>query len=215
MLGGFAGAGIGALLFGGHMFGGGLGGMLSLLIQIGVIVFLVRLAVGFFRRQTAPGGVSTAGFFPAQSPAGTTVSATPAGFPSLSLSEADLATFETLLMNIQAAWSGEDVAALRQMMTPEMAGYMEEQLRENEQKGLQNRVEQVRLLKGDIVEAWREGTVDYATVSLKWSAVDYMVRTGGTQLLSGDPTRPSESSEVWTLVRHLNGSWQLSAIQQV
>ena len=92
---------------------------------------------------------------------------------------------------------------------------MEEQLRDNWQKGLQNRVEQVRLLKGDIVETWREGNVDYATVSLKWSAVDYMLQAGGTALLAGDPSHPTESAEVWTMIRHLNGPWQLSAIQQM
>lgn len=215
LLGGFVGAGIGALLFGGHMFGGGFGGMLSLLLQIAVVVFLARWAIGFFRGRAGQGNLPAADY---RQPSGIAIPAaanTTAVLPRFELSEADLSTFERLLIDIQAAWSRDDVAALRRLATPEIAGYMEDQLRENGQKGLQNRVEDVRLLKGDIVEAWREGAVDYATVNLKWSAADYTLRAGGTELVSGDPRRPSESAEVWTLVRHLNGPWQLSAIQQI
>jgi predicted lipid-binding transport protein (Tim44 family) len=210
LLGGFAGAGLGAMLFGGHMFGGGLGGIFSLLLQIAVIVFLVRLAIGFFRRRAGMGMAPTVHLDTADLRAPAI-----APLPSVALSEADLSTFEHLLIDIQGAWSRGDVIALQHLTTPEIGGYMTEQLRENEQRGTQNRVEQVTLLKGDILEAWREGAVDYATVSLKWSAVDYTVRAGGRDLLFGDPVKPAESSEVWTLVRHLNGPWQLSAIQQV
>jgi len=215
LLGGFAGAGLGAMLFGGHMFGGGFGGMLSLLLQVLIIAFLVRWAIGFFRRRREQGNAPMVDFRPSNG-AGLALAPAraPEAFPSFALSDADLSTFERLLMDIQAAWSQEDVPALRRLTTPEIAGYMEGQLRENGQKGMQNRVEQVHLLKGDIVETWREGNVDYATVSLKWSAVDYMLRAGGAEILSGDPSHSTESDEIWTMVRHLNGPWQLSAIQQ-
>ncbi len=218
LLGGFAGAGLGALLFGGHLFGGGFGGILSLILQIAIVVFLARWAIGFFRRRPAVGTVpAAAGYRPSGPLVGIPSSAvgTTGVLPPFELSAADLSTFERLLIDIQAAWSRGDAAALHRLTTPEIAGYMEEQLRENGQKGLQNRVEQVHLLKGDIVETWREGGMDYATVSLKWSAADYMLRAGGTELVSGDPNHPSETAEVWTLVRHLNGPWQLSAIQQI
>jgi predicted lipid-binding transport protein (Tim44 family) len=215
LLGGFVGAGIGAMLFGGHMFGGGFGGILSLLLQILIIVFLVRWAIGFFRRRSERGNVPRTDFRLSNGAGSALAPArAPDAFPSFALSDADLSTFERLLMDIQAAWSHEDVSALRRLTTPEIAGYMEGQLLENGQKGMRNRVEQVHLLKGDIVETWREGAVDYATVSLKWSAVDYMLRAGGTEILSGDPSHPAESDEIWTMVRHLNGPWQLSAIQQ-
>ncbi|PKU25041.1 TIM44-like domain-containing protein [Telmatospirillum siberiense] len=216
VMGGFIGAGIGALLFGGgHMFGGGMGGILSLLLQVALAVFLVRWAIGFFRRQAQPGTVPMSDFRPNAPVAASAPASGPAVTPGVELSSSDLSTFEGLLNGIQTAWSVGDIAGLHRLATPELAGYMEEQLRENTRKGVQNRVEQVRLLKGDVLETWREGTVDYATVSLKWSAVDYTVRMGGTDLVSGDATHPSESAEVWTLVRHLNGPWQLSAIQQV
>jgi predicted lipid-binding transport protein (Tim44 family) len=200
------------------MFGGGFGGILSLILQIGIVFFLVRWAIGAFQRRAGRGMVAPGvGYRPSNGllDGGSVPASGPAALPTIALSETDLSTFERLLMDIQAAWSQGDVPALQHLATPEIAGYMDEQLRDNSQKGQQNRVEQVRLLKGDIVEAWREGDVDYATVSLKWSALDYTLRAGGTELLSGDPSHPSESAEVWTLVRHLNGPWQLSAIQQI
>lgn len=216
VMGGFIGAGIGAMLFGGgHMFGGGFGGMLSLILQIALLAFVVRWAVGFFRRQTQPGTVPMADFRPAAPMAPSVPSSGTVTMPGVELSSVDLSTFESLLSGIQTAWSTGDVPALHRLATPELAGYMEEQLRESASKGVQNKVEQVRLLKGDVLENWREGTMDYATVSLRWSAVDYTVRMGSTELVAGDATHPSESTEIWTLVRHLNGPWQLSAIQQV
>jgi predicted lipid-binding transport protein (Tim44 family) len=78
----------------------------------------------------------------------------------------------------------------------------------------------VRLLKGDITEAWEEGDLEYATAYMQWSSIDYIVRLGRSPgmpdyLVSGDPTRPIESEEVWTFVRRRDGNWLLSAIQQV
>lgn len=215
LMGGLVGAGIGSLLFGGHFFGGGLGGVISLLLQIALIVFLVRLAIGFFRRQAQPETVPSAAIPSLSQHGGAVPASGPASMPAIELSAGDLSIFEGRLADIQMAWSSGDASSLYRLATPELAGYMDEQLRGNAGKGLRNRVEQVRLLKGDVLETWREGTVDYATVRLRWSAVDYTVRAGGGEIVSGDPGHPSESTEVWTFVRHLNGPWLLSAIQQV
>ncbi len=50
-------------------------------------------------------------------------------------------------------------------------------------------------------EAWREGNVEYATVAMRYSAIDVMVdRTSGA-VVEGNPNEPVESVELWTFTR--------------
>ena len=72
-------------------------------------------------------------------------------------------TFERLLGDIQTVFSAEDLSALRAKVTPEMLSYFSEQLAGNASRGLINRVTDVKLLQGDLPEAWRGGDTDYAT----------------------------------------------------
>ena len=53
LMGGLIGVGLGGLLFGHGMFGGfsGFASILGLLLQIGLIVLIVRFAIGWFRRR--------------------------------------------------------------------------------------------------------------------------------------------------------------------
>jgi len=72
----------------------------------------------------------------------------------------------------------------------------------------------VKLLQGDLAEAWREGETDYATVAMRWSALDYTTDTSGS-VVDGSRTQRSESVEIWTFLRAgAAGKWLLSAIQQ-
>jgi predicted lipid-binding transport protein (Tim44 family) len=105
-----------------------------------------------------------------------------------------------------------------------MLSYFSEELSRNVSQGVENRVERVTLLKGDLQEAWSEGELEYATARLRWSALDYMVAlpqsnqsNGGGQevIVRGSPTQPTEATEMWTFVRSHGGRWLLSAIQQV
>jgi predicted lipid-binding transport protein (Tim44 family) len=109
---------------------------------------------------------------------------------------------------------------MRRLMTPEMLSYFSEELTRSASQGVRNIVSDVRLLKGDISEAWEEGDLQYATAFLRWSANDYVVRLDRTPgqpdyLVSGDPKTPTEAEEVWTFVRRRGADWLLSAIQQV
>ncbi len=131
----------------------------------------------------------------------------------------DKAAFQQLLTDIQSAWSAQDVAALRRCLTPEMLSYFSTALAEDGSRGVQNHVEGVELLKGDVREAWSEDDQDYATVDLRWSARDYTVSTTIPRgepgyLIEGSEETPTESYEVWTFMRVRNGRWLLSAIQQ-
>ena len=75
-----------------------------------------------------------------------------------------------------------------------------------------NRVSDVKLLQGDLAEAWREGDADYATVAMRFALNDSMVERASGRTVEGGSQ--SEVTELWTFRRARGGDWLLSAIQQ-
>lgn len=241
--GGFAGSMLRGLAIGGLvglLLGHGLGGMagfLGLLLQaalIGIVVMVVfRLLAA--RRQPAPagapasmardglnssrsalgglGGLGGMGGMgggqprPQQAPAQRGVT------DAVGLTGADFDSFERILGEVQAAFSREDLGALRTLTTPEVYGYLTEELRDNEARGVRNQVSEVKLLQGDLAEAWREGQTDYATVAMRYSMRDRMVDRVTGQSVPGSAEGLTETTEVWTFTRTRGGTWTLSAIQ--
>ena len=109
---------------------------------------------------------------------------------TLTIAKSDYDAFERLLGDIQAAYSTEDLSALRAKVTPEMLSYFSDQLAGNASRGLINHVTDVKLLQGDLAEAWREGGTDYATVAMKFALKDSMVeRASGRTVEGGERTR--------------------------
>ena len=93
-----------------------------------------------------------------------------------------------------------------------MLSYFSEQLAGNASGGLINRVTDVKLLQGDLAEAWRESNTDFATVAMKSALKNSMVeRASGRSVEGGER---SEVTELWTLMRGRGGNWLLSTIQQ-
>ncbi|MBI3705685.1 MAG: TIM44-like domain-containing protein [Rhizobiales bacterium] len=214
---GFIGAGLFGLLFGHGLFGGmgGFASILGLLLQIALVVIVARLLFAWWQRRNMP----AAAYATAQPASGHAFGGlggmmggnAPAGEP-LTIDKADYDSFERLLVNIQAAYSAEDLTALRSEVTPEMLSYFSEQLSENASRGLINRVTDVRLEQGDLAEAWREGGVDYATVAMRFALTDSMIERSSGRTVEGGS--PSEATELWTFMRAHGGNWLLSAIQQ-
>jgi Tim44-like domain len=135
------------------------------------------------------------------------------------VTSADKAAFQQLLTDVQTAWSNQDLAGLRRSVTPEMLSYFSTALAEQASLDIANHVEDLVLVQADVRETWIEDTTHYATIGLRWSARDYTVsltkRRGEPEyLVEGSEETPVESSEVWTFMRHQNGKWLLSAIQQ-
>ena len=213
---GFLGAGLFGMLFGGGLFGGvgGLSSLFGLIIQIGLIVFVVRLAMSWWQRRTAPAYADGA-----SAPSGGSSFRTGSGFglgsgsAPLEILPADYEAFERLLGDIQAAWSNEDVAKLHTMATPEMVSYFNNDLQENRARNVVNKVSNTKLLQGDLSEAWREGDTDYASVAMRFSMIDKTVDRVSGRLVDGSE-QPQEATEVWTFVRPRGANWELSAIQQ-
>jgi predicted lipid-binding transport protein (Tim44 family) len=215
---GFLGAGLLGMLFGGGLFSGigGFSSILGLLLQIVLIVFVVRLAMSWWQRRhvtsaayagAAPGPASSGGF---GSGMGFGLGS---GSAPLEIQPADYEAFERLLGEIQAAWSNEDVAKLHTLATPEMVSYLVQDLEKNRARNAVNKTSDVKLLQGDLAEAWREGDTDYASVAMRYSLVDKTLDRASGRLIEGSE-QPHEITEVWTFVRPRGGNWELSAIQQ-
>src|SRR5262249_55262341 len=117
------------------------------------------------------------------------------GTAGLAIATEDFNTFETLLGDIQGAYSRGDLARLRTLATPEMLGYFSEQLSANASRGLENRIEAVKLEQGDLSEAWREGDTDYATVAMRFSMIDVLRRAADGTVVEGNPSVRTEATE--------------------
>jgi predicted lipid-binding transport protein (Tim44 family) len=219
---GFLGAGLLGMLFGGGMFSGlgGLSSIFGLILQIGLIIIVVRLAMSWWQRRHNPAS-AYAGSAPgaAAGPGAQSSFRTGTGFglgsgsAPLEIGPSDYEAFERLLGEIQAAWSDEDVARLHTLATPEMVSYFTKDLEENKANNDINKVSNVKLLQGDLAEAWREGDTDYASVAMRFSLVDKTTERTTGRLIAGSDT-PTEATEVWTFVRPRGANWELSAIQQ-
>jgi len=217
---GFLGAGLLGMLFGGGLFSGlgGLSSIIGLLLQVALIVIVVRLAMSWWQRRHTPASAYAGA--PAEGPgAQTSFRSGLGGFglgssqPPLEIQPADYEAFERLLGEIQAAWSNEDVAKLHTLATPEMVSYFSKDLEENKARNDVNKVTDVKLLQGDLAEAWREGETDFASVAMRFSLVDKTLERTTGRLVSGSET-PIEATEVWTFARRRGSDWELSAIQQ-
>ena len=214
---GFLGAGLFGMLFGHGMFSGmgGFASILGLMLQIGLVVIVARLAFAWWQRRNNPEPAYAA----AHPATGQSFSGlggmfggnAPAGQP-LTIAKEDYDAYEQLLGDIQAAYSAEDLNVLRAKVTPEMLSYFSEQLAENSSRGLVNRVTDVKLLQGDLAEAWNEGNADYATVAMHFALKDSMVERASGRTVEGGSD--SEVTELWTFMRARGGNWLLSAIQQ-
>ncbi len=217
LAGGFLGAGLFGLLFGHGLFGGmaGIASLFGLVLQVVLIVIVARMLFAWWQRRQMPTPAYAAAH-PVTGPtfsglAGMTGSNTLVGEP-LVIDKTDYDTFERLLGEVQAAYSVEDLNALRAIVTPEMLSYFSEQLSENASRGLVNKISDTKLEQGDLAEAWREGGIEYATVAMRFSLTDRMVeRSSGRAVESSEA---DEVTELWTFMRARAGGWLLSAIQQ-
>ena len=214
-----------AAAFAGIFGFGALASVLGFLLQFALIAGVVYLVVSFLRNRTQPALARA----PGRSPGGplqrdmpsrqplVTNGGAPASAATLTIGQGDLDSFERLLGDIQTAYSREDIDKLGAMTTPEMLSYFSQDLSRNAKQGLRNEISDVKLLQGDLSEAWRDNGSDYATVAMRFSLVDATVDRATGRVVSGDRARSTEATELWTFRRDDRAradGWQLSAIQQ-
>lgn len=222
---GFLGAGLLGMLFGGGLFSGlgGLSSIIGLVLQIGLIYLVVRLAMSWWKRRNAPAYANASaapGPAPMQDQGPMANARSGFGFglgggsndAPLEIKPDDYDAFERLLGEVQTAWSNEDIGKLHTLATPEMVSYFTEDLTANKERGVINKVSDVKLLQGDLAEAWREGSTDYATVALRYGLIDKTIERASGKTVEGSDT-PEEVTDVWTFVRRPGSQWELSAIQ--
>lgn len=223
LMGGLIGAGIGGLLLGHGFFGGGLGfgGFFGFLIQIFLLVVLVRFLWKLFANRSRPAMAGGPNIFARNAGPQPNIHGAAGGGgvpgaggpPPIQISPQDYQQFEQMLYAVQAAWSAQDLSALRQMATPEMTGYFAEQLSDQASGGVRNTVTDVSLQSGDLSQAWTERGMDYATVAMRFSMID-ATRDAAGRVVDGSATEHQTATELWTFVRSRGGQWILSAIQQ-
>ncbi len=239
LLGGLIGAGL-ASVFGAGAFASVLGFLLQTLLIGGAI----WLAVQFFRSRSQPAmagrGAAASHAAPNAGRMGAALrtsadasangganggagagsaargSAASAAVGQLTVGPGDFDAFERLLGEVQTAYGREDMKALETRLTPEMLSYFADELETNKRNGVVNRISGIKLLQGDLSEAWREAGADYATVAMRYAITDQMLDRASGRVVEGRAS-PEEVTEVWTFTRRsgadANG-WELSAIQQ-
>jgi predicted lipid-binding transport protein (Tim44 family) len=213
---------------------GGAAGLLGFIVQLGLLalaaMFLMRMFRGRPAERPAYAGAAPRDTFtvPDLKPAsaggglgglgslgglGTAKTIDAAEPDEVGITQADLDNFERLLVAVQDAYAREDFAGLRALATPEVAAFFSEELGRNAAEGLKNEVRAVKLLQGDLSEAWREGSTDYATVAMRYESIDATRERATGRVVEGDPDRPTEATEIWTFLRRPGEGWILSAIQ--
>ncbi|MTI18999.1 hypothetical protein E1162_17290 [Rhodobacteraceae bacterium RKSG542] len=132
----------------------------------------------------------------------------------IGLTPADFDAFEEMLAKVWKAYGEENYGAIRELTTPEIMGFFAEELGQAASKGLINEVRDVKLLQGDLSEAWREGDAEYASVAMRYESIDVMRERATNKVVEGNADIPQEVTEIWTFVRQGGEPWKLSAIQQ-
>jgi predicted lipid-binding transport protein (Tim44 family) len=236
---GLLGAGLLGMLFGQGLFGNlaGFASILGFIVQLALIGGVAWLLLRWWQRRSQPAPAYAGGPAPRQAYdepqqdqpqqrtmlgniLGGGMGGGPSGAPqqspdAIGLQSEDFDAFERLLGEIQAAYGREDLGSLRARLTPEVLSYFSEELSENASRGVVNEVADVKLLQGDLAEAWAEGNSEYATVAMRFELKERYVDRATGKVVEGDAEKPHEVTELWTFMRARGGNWLLSAIQQV
>jgi predicted lipid-binding transport protein (Tim44 family) len=233
LMAGLLGAGLVGMLFGNGMMGGlgGIASILGLVLQLALLFFVVRFAMNWFanRNRPAMAGAAERSAYqggPAPGPQGgfgglgggaaPQQPQAPVATP-IQVQDADFGGFERLLGEVQSAYGDENIERLRMIATHEMAAYFSQEIAENTRNGVINKISGVKLLQGDLAEAWREGDEEYASVAMRYSLIDVKQDRATGRIVAGDASAPQQAVEVWTFLRPAGAGpqdWKLSAIQQ-
>ena len=213
---GLLGAGLLGALFGNGFFGGlgGLASMLGLLLQVALIGGLIYLALRFFRRRSEPQPAYAGALGQAlgarrhgsdrSRPRGRIGRArrqlggrAPLRRGASAATRWASARTTTRPSRRPCTTSRPPMAARTwrrswNLATPEMAGYFQEELNENARNNAINKISDVRLLQGDLAEAWREGATDYATVAMRYALKDVTLDRTTGRVVEGDRDNPQE-----------------------
>src|SRR5881409_2373892 len=119
----------------------------------------------------------------------------------------------TAFTDVQVAISRRDMSALADRLTPQEYARLQAQCDRLRGARQTNRVEQIRIDRAEVTEAWQESGQDWVTVYFAVSLVDYTVDDASGGVVDGSRTR-QDVEEYWTFTRPVGANpWRLSAIQ--
>ena len=225
-----AGSWIGHMLFGNSGFGGmgamgagaGGGGFILNLIMMAIGALIVVSLVRYFTNRSRCATPNTFGNAHSGNGFGGSqpdFSQTPT--VNIAVSDADKNKFPQILIEVQKAWSNQDMETLKRLVTPEMAKYFSDSLAQNVSQGIANKVEDIDVTMVEMAESWKEGEMEYATAIIEWSSYDYMVNLNknpqdADYIVEGGNKNLVMANEAWTFARYgSSGNWILSAIAQI
>jgi predicted lipid-binding transport protein (Tim44 family) len=223
------------MLFGG--LGGGFGGgfgLLELLLIGGAVFFLFKWLRG---RQASPapayamGGGGSASAYGAghgwpSGGGGATVVESPPSVSDLDRGLGHIRSMDpsfdpegfsewakSVFVDVQGGIARRDMSAVQERLTPQQYGRLQAQCDQLRGARHTNRIEQVRVNRAQLSEAWQESGQDWATVYFAVSLVDYTVDDGTGAVVEGSKS-PVDIEEYWTFTRPVGPKpWRLSAIQ--
>ena len=222
---------IGSLLFGGG-FGSGIGLVEILLVAVGV--FLLMRVIRGRRQEPQPAyaGAGARSSYEAVNPgwrggdAGDVATEAP---PEVADRERGIGHIRqmdqgfdpdafagwarTAFTDVQAAITRRDMSALGDRLTPQEYARLQAECDRLRGARQTNRVEQIRIDRAEVTEAWQESGQDWVTVYFAVSLVDCTVDDASGRLVDGSRT-PQDIEEYWTFTRPVGANpWRLSAIQ--
>jgi predicted lipid-binding transport protein (Tim44 family) len=234
---GVAGGFLGSMLFSGLSHGMGMGGFggsgfgLLEIILIGGILYILYMFIKKRKEAESTAGYSyqtgaspstgpQTGFADSSRDQGYAEGDAQTGLRHIRQMDAsfDEARFSDLCMDnffkIQGAWINRDMTVVRNILTQEMFGILQRDADKLKAEKKINKLDNIAVRSVEITEAWQEGGMDFITVRIVASLLDYTVGENG-DLLSGSKSEPVKFEEYWTFTRPVgSNNWQLSAINQ-
>lgn len=206
---------VGGMFFGailslllGHGFNFGMPGIFEILLFIGIIYLLFRLFRKNQPQEYATEG-NTLGGSHLYSTADTNLGGT---IPSIN-QDIVINLAKNTFLDIQKAFSQQNLSKVRNLMTDRMYNYLEGQIKELKDRGLRNIIEDVKINDIQIVHIEEEKDYKVVVVEIDASAIDYVVDTYGN-IVEGDSKNPINFKEYWAFVGKAI-DWRLDDIKQV
>ena len=117
-------------------------------------------------------------------------------------------------LEVQQGVAQRDVSWLRDRVAPELYATLQAQCDRLRAARQTNHVEQIRIQRAQVTEAWQESGRDFVTAHIAASLLDYTVDDATGSVVEGSKSTPQTVEEFWTFVRPVgNNPWQLTAIQ--
>lgn len=118
-----------------------------------------------------------------------------------------------IFFRLQGAWTRRDLSSVGEWIDRELLTELNEDLRELKEKKQINRLENIAIRSIELRDAWTEPGMEFATMRILASLLDYHVEEGTEQIVDGSNYIPVKFEEDWVFCR-LTGDvhWKLCSI---